>query len=121
MVFPVFQGSKKRKITDEIGGKDGNKEGRRSSREESRKEEEGRRKKEEEGDEGVKTRSVGVVVRWRRRYCNALAKRKNYQMLGSVAKDEILIDNNFAVAYHGQSKEEIKEAHFFNREKVRGD
>ena len=33
---------------------------------------------------------------------------------------EILIDNNFAVAYHGQSKEEIKEAHFFNREKVRG-
>ena len=33
---------------------------------------------------------------------------------------EILIDNHFAVAYHGQSKEEIKEAHFFNREKVRG-
>ena len=33
---------------------------------------------------------------------------------------EILIDNNFAVAYHGQSKEEIKEAHFFNREKLGG-
>ena len=33
---------------------------------------------------------------------------------------EILINNHFAVAYHGQSKEEIKEAHFFNREKVRG-
>ena len=33
---------------------------------------------------------------------------------------EILIDNHYAVAYHGQSKEEIKEAHFFNREKVRG-
>ena len=33
---------------------------------------------------------------------------------------EILIDNHFAVAYHGQSKEDIKEAHFFNREKVRG-
>ena len=32
----------------------------------------------------------------------------------------ILGDNNFAVAYRGQSKEEIKEAHFFNREKVRG-
>ena len=39
----------------------------------------------------------------------------SWKMLG-----EILIDNHFAVAYYGQSKEEIKEAHFFNREKVRG-
>jgi len=31
-----------------------------------------------------------------------------------------LVDGGFAVQYHGQSKEEIKEAHFFNREKVRG-
>jgi micrococcal nuclease len=33
---------------------------------------------------------------------------------------EILIEEHYAVPYHGQSKEEIKEAHFFNREKVRG-
>ena len=43
------------------------------------------------------------------------AKTDSWKMLS-----EILIENNFAVAYHGQSKEEIKEAHFFNREKVRG-
>lgn len=33
---------------------------------------------------------------------------------------DVLINGGFAVRYHGQSKEEIKEAHFFNREKVRG-
>ena len=34
--------------------------------------------------------------------------------------NEILVDEGYAVAYEGQSKEEIKEAHFFNREKLRG-
>ena len=31
-----------------------------------------------------------------------------------------LVDKYYAVAYEGQSKEDIKEAHFFNREKLRG-
>ena len=34
--------------------------------------------------------------------------------------NSILVDESYAVAYEGQSKEEIKEAHFFNREKLRG-
>ena len=34
--------------------------------------------------------------------------------------NDILVDEGYAVAYEGQSKEEIKEAHFFNREKLRG-
>ena len=33
---------------------------------------------------------------------------------------KLLIDKHYAVAYEGQSKEEIKEAHFLNREKLRG-
>ena len=32
----------------------------------------------------------------------------------------LLVDESYAVAYEGQSKEEIREAHFFNREKLRG-
>ena len=32
----------------------------------------------------------------------------------------ILVDEGYAVAYEGQSKDEIREAHFFNREKLRG-
>ena len=34
--------------------------------------------------------------------------------------NNILVDEGYAVAYEGQSKDEIKEAHFFNREKLRG-
>ena len=37
---------------------------------------------------------------------------------GSLCK--YLVDKHYAVAYEGQSKDEIKEAHFFNREKLRG-
>ena len=33
---------------------------------------------------------------------------------------KVLVNKHYAVAYEGQSKEEIKEAHFFNREKLRG-
>ena len=33
---------------------------------------------------------------------------------------KVLVDKYYAVAYEGQSKEDIKEAHFFNREKLRG-
>ena len=32
----------------------------------------------------------------------------------------LLVDEGYAVAYEGQSKDEIREAHFFNREKLRG-
>ena len=37
-----------------------------------------------------------------------------------VSLCKYLVDKHYAVAYEGQSKDEIKEAHFFNREKLRG-
>ena len=37
-----------------------------------------------------------------------------------VSLCKYLVDKYYAVAYEGQSKDEIKEAHFFNREKLRG-
>jgi len=34
--------------------------------------------------------------------------------------NSILIEEGYGVAYNGQSKEDIKEQHFFNRERLRG-
>ena len=34
--------------------------------------------------------------------------------------NSILVEEGYAVAYEGQSKEQIREAHFFNRERLRG-
>ena len=47
-------------------------------------------------------------------------EEKKFGLLAWLMLSNALVDGGFAVQYHGQSKEEIKEAHFFNREKVRG-
>ena len=52
------------------------------------------------------------------------AKGKFGRILGDFlckgrALSIVMIDNHHAVAYHGQSKEDIKEAHLANRKKVK--